>query len=105
MRVAVLTVSLLPIASAIAQSPTFAPPVRLKAGDSFLGHKDPDGRERLYPSPVYHDLDGDGLADIVVGDLRGHLTVARRVAGSAPAFAKEEKVLGADGKILDLGNW
>ncbi len=105
MRLAILTVSLLPIANAIAQLPTFAPPVRLQAGDAFLGHEDPGGRERLYPSPVYHDLNRDGLADLVIGDLLGHLTVAHRVPGSPPTFAKEQHVLGADGKILDLGNW
>lgn len=82
-----------------AKSPTFAPPVRLLAGEAMLG------QGRLFPSPVYHDLDGDRLADLVVGDLRGHLTVAKRAPGAAPVFGKEEKVLGADGKILDLQNW
>jgi len=80
--------------------PTFAPPVRLKAGDAFLGEN------RLFPSPVYHDLNGDGRADIVVGDLIGHLTVAHRAADADSArFAAEEKVLGADGEIVDLQNW
>jgi hypothetical protein len=109
MRLVVLSLSVLPVASAIAQAPSFAPPVRLKAGDEFLGNKNADNKgERLFPSPVFHDLDGDGLADLVVGDLRGHLTVARRLPGTpgTPAtFAKEEKVLGADGKIVDLHNW
>ena len=99
MRPAVLPLLLLATASAMAQSPTFAPPARLKAGDKFLGEG------RLFPSPVYHDLNGDKLADIVVGDLRGHLTVAHRAAGAAPTFAGEEKVMGADGKIVDLQNW
>ncbi len=80
--------------------PRFAPPVRLKAGDAFLGEN------RLFPSPVYHDLNGDGRADIVVGDLVGHLTVAHRAADADSArFAAEEKVLGADGEIVDLQNW
>jgi hypothetical protein len=99
MRLAALSLSLLPVANAMAQAPTFAPPVRLKAGDAFLGEN------RLFPSPVYHDLNGDKLADIVVGDLRGHLTVAHRVAGATATFAKEDKVLGADGEIVDLHNW
>lgn len=84
-------------AAAVAQSPTFAAPVRLKAGEAFLG------QGRLFPSPVYHDLNGDRRTDIVVGDLAGRLTVAHRTG--AAAFGKEEKVLGADGKQVDLQNW
>ena len=81
-------------------SEIFAPPVRLKAGDKLLGEK------RLYPSPVFHDVDGDGLADIVVGDLRGVLTFAARQPGDGPAtFAAEKAVPGADGKGLKFNNW
>jgi hypothetical protein len=99
-----IPVTLLAASTVAAQTPlvapTFAPPVRLKAGDKFLGEN------RLFPSPVYHDLNGDGRADIVVGDLQGHLTVAHRAADAASAlFASEEKVLGADGEIVDLQNW
>lgn len=86
-------------ATALAQAPTFAPPVRLRAGEAFLGHN------RLYPSPVLHDLDGDGLVDVVVGDLRGRLTVAPRTTKSPAAFGAEQKVLAKDGKELDFANW
>jgi phytoene dehydrogenase-like protein len=74
--------------------------VRLKAGESFLGV------DRLYPSPVWHDVDGDGLADVVVGDLSGLLTVARRQRSAGPAaFAAETKVLAENGEELDFANW
>jgi hypothetical protein len=99
MRLRSLPLLLLAAAAAVAQSPQFAAPVRLKAGDKFLGEN------RLYPSPVYHDLDGDKIADIVVGDLPGRLTVAYGVAGKRGTFKAEEKVLGEDGKDLDFGNW
>lgn len=88
-------------ASLVAQAePKFAPPVRLKAGDKFLGFN------RYFPSPVLHDVNGDGLPDIVVGDLFGRLTVALRQPGAgAPVFGAETKLLAADGQPLDFHNW
>jgi hypothetical protein len=90
--------------SASAQSSTgateFASPVRLNAGEPFLGVK------RLFPSPVFHDIDGDGLQDVVVGDLMGRLTVALRKPGKGKlAFGAETKLLDAEGKEIDFHNW
>lgn len=81
-------------------TPRFAAPVRLTAGEAFLGV------DRLYPSPVYHDVNGDGRSDIVVGDLRGRLTVALRQPGAGPAsYAAETKLMAIDGKEIDFHNW
>src|SRR5262245_51155141 len=78
----------------------FAAPVLLRAGEK------PMGARRLYPSPVLHDLNGDGRADIVIGDLRGRITVALRLAGDGPAlFEPDEPLLARDGKPLDFHNW
>jgi hypothetical protein len=78
----------------------FAAPVRIRAGDAFLGG------ERLYPSPVMHDVDGDRLPDIVVGDLFGRVTVARRLAAKSPvAFGVEKPLNDRDGKPLRFHNW
>lgn len=86
--------------SSAQEAPRFAAPVRLSAGDTFLG------QGRLFPSPMFHDLDGDGGQDIVVGDLPGRLTRALRTAGAgAPRYGKEDKLLGASGEQLDFGNW
>lgn len=96
----VIAAALLAAAVQAQVAPRFAPPVRLMAGDAYLGEN------RLFPSPVYHDLDGDGRTDVVVGDLAGRLTVARRAADESSArFAAEESVRGADGERLDLQNW
>jgi hypothetical protein len=80
--------------------PRFAAPVRIRAGDAFLG------AGRLYPSPVVHDVDGDRRPDIVVGDLFGKVTVAPRTAAKAPVtFAAERPLNGRDGKPLKFHNW
>ena len=87
-------------AQTVATRATFATPTRLKAGDSLLGEK------RLFPSPVFHDIDGDGLQDIVVGDLIGRMTVALRKPGAGPAtFGAETKLMDVDGKQIDFHNW
>ncbi len=79
---------------------TFAPPLRVKAGDLLLGEK------RLYPSPVLQDMNGDGRADLVIGDLRGKITVALRQPGAGlPQFAVDTALKGRDGKDLDFANW
>jgi hypothetical protein len=51
-------------------------------------------------------VNGDGLLDIVVGDLPGRLTVALREKGTdARAFAAETQVMASDGKRIDFHNW
>ena len=79
----------------------FAPPVRLKAGDKWLGGG------RLYPSPVLHDLDGDGRREVLVADLAGAITVARitRAGDGAPTLSAETPLKGADGQPLRFHNW
>src|SRR5262245_36944788 len=80
--------------------PRFAAPVLLRAGEK------PMGARRLYPSPVLHDLNGDGRADLVIGDLLGRITGALRLAGDGPArFGPDEPVIARDGKPIDFNNW
>jgi len=86
-------------ATARTQEAKFAAPVRIMAGDSFLGEG------RLYPSPVVHDFDGDGHADIVIGDLFGRVTVASGDPSRPMTFAAEKKVKGKDGELLNFHNW
>jgi ABC-type sugar transport system substrate-binding protein len=85
---------------AAAQGNAFAAPVQVFAGDAVLG------KSRLYPSPMLHDLNGDGHLDVVVGDLRGRITTALRLPGAGePWYAAEQKLMAADGKELDFANW
>jgi hypothetical protein len=83
--------------NAAAQSPQFANPVRLQAGDHLLGES------RLYPSPACYDINGDGRLDVFIGDLMGHVTFALRHQDGS--FGNEQKLKDAEGKILDFGNW
>lgn len=80
---------------------TFEAPVRLQSGETFLGAA-LNKRDRLYPSPALHDVDGDGKADLVIGDLFGNLTVAKR---TKDGWAEETNLMGADGKPLKFNNW
>lgn len=75
----------------------FAAPVRLMAGDAYLGAK------RMYPSPALHDWNGDGRLDVVIGDLPGRVTVALRAEDGS--LGAEERVKTRDDELLDFGNW
>lgn len=80
---------------------TFDAPKMLKAGDAPIGHL-LNKRERLYPSPALHDLDGDGVKDLVIGDLFGSLTWCK---GGKEGFGEEKTLMAADGKPLKFSNW
>ena len=89
-----------PAAKPTKAAATFAAPVRLRAGDEVMGE------DRLFPSPVFHDINGDKLADVVIGDLWGKLTVALRVPGDGPPrYAAETWLKAADGEDLNFSNW
>jgi hypothetical protein len=79
--------------------PVFAAPVRIKAGDAFVGEG------RYYPSPVLHDVNGDQLPDLVVGDLMGKITFAPRLAGKKVLFGSEKQLKDRSGEQLKFHNW
>ena len=60
------------------------------------------GLKRLYPSPVFHDVDGDGRDEIVIGDLPGKLTYCKRTGNS---WSEEKPLKAANGKQLKFHNW
>jgi hypothetical protein len=81
-------------------SKLFEDPILLKAGDKIMGHM------RYYPSPVFHDMNGDGVLDIVVGDLVGKLTVALgRKTSDGIAFEAETPLNSKNGQQLTFKNW
>lgn len=79
---------------------TFAKPVRIMSGSKFMGEA------RLYPSPTFQDLNGDGKLDVVIGDLFGHITVAYRDAkAEGVKFGPKTKIMNDQGKALKFSNW
>ena len=86
--------------TATSKAPTFGTPDRLECEGVFLG------ATRLYPSPVIQDMNGDGLADLVLGDLFGRLTVSlRRASDATPSFGPETPITASDGSELKFNNW
>ena len=49
------------------QGPPFEPPVRMRAGDSFVKVDEAPG----FACPCWHDVDKDGKKDLVVGQFAG----------------------------------
>ncbi len=86
-------------AQAVGNEAKFAEPVRIMAGDKYLGEN------RAYPSPAFHDVNADGLVDVIVADLPGRVTVALGSSKKPMSFGKEKPLLGKDKKQLDFGNW
>lgn len=78
----------------------FAAPEMLEAGG------EPMGRGLLYPSPELRDMNGDGHADIVIGDLLGDVRIATcEPVGDGFTYAAPKKLDNADGQPLKFNNW
>ena len=96
---ALLAISLwiaLPSAAQEDADPLFAAPRLLMAGEKEMGSGS------LYPSPVLLDIDGDGAREMVIGGLRGYLSVARRTEAG---WGAEVKLKSRDGEDLKFSNW
>ena len=72
-----------------------APEALLTADSPFTG--------QMYPSPVLRDIDGDGKAELVVGDLPGRMRFASRV-DKGLSWSKLEPMKSGD-EPLRLNNW
>jgi len=99
---ALLAAALAAAGSASAQrlaTPGFAEPVRVHLGQRYFGEG-----HRL-PAPVVHDANGDGRADIVIGDLAGRLATAERQRGDELAFVGGRPISDTTGRPLRFHNW
>jgi hypothetical protein len=91
--------SLLPLLLAAPQGPQFEPAVRLQAGDSAVSTEKPG-----YACPCWHDVDGDGKKDLVVGQFAGGKMKVYPGAGGAKLGAGEW--LKAEGAVAEVpGVW
>lgn len=76
----------------------FADPVELTADSSPT-------RAITYPSPTFHDLDGDDVRELVVGDRFGRITIREFVGGDADSAWTANAMRSVTGKPLKLTNW
>ena len=73
----------------------FAPPVQLETSG-------PEFSRMIYPTPVLHDVDGDGRRELVLGDLIGNLFVCEPNQDGSWAGREPMQV---EGEPLRLDNW
>jgi hypothetical protein len=81
-----------------ASKPVFHKPVRLEAAGKVID----SGPQWAHSGPCLHDVDGDGLRDLLVGDFSGLFRLYRNVGTDRePKFAAGEPLMagGAQAKV------
>lgn len=95
-------VALAPVMAADGAAPTtpsFSAPVQIKAAGEFIRVEQPG-----YAAPCWHDVDEDGLGDLVVGQFNGGKMNVYRNLGDG-TFAEGEWIE-ANGKVAQVpGVW
>lgn len=90
-----LTNLLAPLCLLAPQAPQFTEPVRVRAGDDFVKVESPG-----YAAPAVHDVDGDGVRDLVVGQFhKGKIAVYKGTGNGAYAARTWLQAEGANAEI------
>jgi hypothetical protein len=76
-------------------------PVRLEAGGALIDAGPYGG----HAGPLWADYDGDGLPDLLVGSLHGHVQVYRNVGTRKAPVLEDRGLLEVDGKPIRINNW
>ncbi len=77
-------------------SPDYAPPVRLSCGAEPL-------ETFGWPSPNFHDFDGDGDLDLLCGEFLDGFTYFQNTGGkNAPSFAPGRRIVDPDGRPVRM---
>ena len=66
--------------------PEFSAPVRLKGGEDYIATETPG-----YACPCWHDVDGDGAKDLIVGQFAGGKMKIYRNRGDGQLAAAETR--------------
>lgn len=85
-------------------SSIFEPPVRLTVKDMPLNGL----AKKRYPSPAVFDVDGDGKAELVIGDLMGNIGVYENLNTSEtgdPVWDSRKELRGVSGDPVQTPNW
>lgn len=83
----------------VPQGPQFHPPVRMQAADGPIKVEAPG-----WAAPCWHDVDGDGKGDLVVGQFHGGKIAVYKNTGDGRFAARAW--LQADGAVAEIpGVW
>ena len=99
--VATLALSLSPQRPSNTGAAELAAPVPLEADGAPID----SGPSYAHSGPLFLDLDGDGIQELLVGNFKGTVEVFRRDARSASPAWKADGRLQIGGEDLTVPNW